>query len=169
MKSARFAVRFGLEVIRDNGRSLWLAVLDGMLKIGLPMVLVMGTFLLAFGGKPLAVALVCLSTAFGTVVSGLVGFMWGAYEVRYPVTVSAPGSRLIILLRFVFPRRAFEEIFAQTVVDGREEYFAALADDRPQLARLRLMQMYLALIFAATTWAGVSVVGKIVRIWQIGR
>ncbi|MER8405118.1 hypothetical protein [Mesorhizobium sp. M0185] len=80
----------------------------------------------------------------------------------------APAERLVGLLRAVFSRRAFEAIFSQIVIDGREEYFEALSMGRTHLARWRLTQIYLIVIFTALTWTSVSITQKAIQIWRVG-
>ncbi len=81
----------------------------------------------------------------------------------------APAARVVGWLRFLFSKHAFEAIFSQTILDGREEYFEALATGQKRLARWRLVQLYLALAAAAVSWTAVSTASKMVQLWRLGR
>ncbi|PBC22144.1 MULTISPECIES: hypothetical protein [unclassified Mesorhizobium] len=80
----------------------------------------------------------------------------------------APGGRLIAVLRFLFTKRAFDNIFSQVVMDGREEYWEALTRGDRWLARWRRVQLYLSLAIAAGTWIGVSTLKRAIKMWKAG-
>ena len=87
---------------------------------------------------------------------------------RSSVISRAPAEWIVSILRLVFSRRAFDSIFSQVVIDGREEYFDALEKGQSRLAQWRLVQIYLILVFTAFTWTGVSVFQKVSRLWRLG-
>ncbi|NOX72352.1 MAG: hypothetical protein GXP03_01565 [Alphaproteobacteria bacterium] len=49
--------------------------------------------------------------------------------------VAVPGARIARVLKFLLPKKAYEEIFAQAIADMREEYFEALAANNPRRAK----------------------------------
>ncbi|RWL81897.1 MAG: hypothetical protein EOR67_28610 [Mesorhizobium sp.] len=84
------------------------------------------------------------------------------------VIAHAPGGRVIPVLRFLFTKRAFDHIFAQVVVDGREEYWEALSQGNKWLARWRRVQLYLSLGIAIVSWIGVSALKNAIKMWKAG-
>lgn len=83
--------------------------------------------------------------------------------------VRPPASRLTGLLRLIFTRKAFEQVFSQVILDGREEYNEALAEGKINLARYRAIRLYGILIFTIGMWAISSIAYPIAKIFGLGK
>lgn len=65
--------------------------------------------------------------AAGTIAAAAIGgFLRNAKQKGPGEIFSTPGATAVRVLQFLVPKKAYDEVFAQTIADTREEYFAAL-------------------------------------------
>lgn len=83
-----------------------------------------------------------------------------------PTVGRPPAHQLVSLLKFIFTKKCFEHIFAQTIVDMREEYDDAIEANNIPLARWRHIQLYLSLTSTVLTWIGASSLKKFFAMWK---
>ncbi|WP_425417484.1 hypothetical protein [Oricola indica] len=86
-----------------------------------------------------------------------------AEKLLQPRVTRPPAARLVGLFRLVFTRKAFEHVFSQVILDGREEYYEALSDGKIGLARFRAIRLYGILLFAVVVWAASGVLHPIAK------
>ncbi|MEL7690484.1 hypothetical protein [Citromicrobium bathyomarinum] len=79
-----------------------------------------------------------------------------------------PGSISESILRFVFPKKAFREVFAQAIADMRDEYIDALALHRKWHARWINVRGHLGLALTVAAYLATTVGKKVVQIWKLG-
>ncbi len=77
-----------------------------------------------------------------------------------------PGSRVLNLAKFFYPRKKFERIFLQSVTDMREEYFAALASGEIWHARWIYIRGIWSVLAAAFADLPLSLVKLFVKLWK---
>lgn len=77
-----------------------------------------------------------------------------------------PGHNLSEWLRFMLPKKTFDRVFSQIIMDYRDEYYEALAHGRKWLAQLRHGQMLIAIVLALILSAGTSVTKRVFDLWK---
>ncbi len=80
---------------------------------------------------------------------------------------SAPGSRSMKVLKFLFSKKAFENVFAQSIVDMRDEHAEALVDEQVWKARWIVVRGHVGLWLAVVTYLASTVVKKVVDVWKL--
>ena len=85
---------------------------------------------------------------------------------KAPKITRPPAHRATEILRFIFPKAAFDAVFSQVVLDMREEYFAALRDRKIGLARWRHIQLWWVLLATFILWLGASSLRKMFDLWK---
>lgn len=79
---------------------------------------------------------------------------------------TAPGSFVLRVADFLCPKKVYERVFLQYILDMREEYFEALAAEREEKARWVLIRGYLALAATMALQLFASVFAKIIKtVW----
>jgi hypothetical protein len=128
----------------------------------------LGLFLVRNGIKQKSFLIrAALLLIFGPLLMVLEGVL-AVSRFRSRTVVSAPASKILNLIRFLVPKKAYERIFAQTVADFREEYFLDLAQGRVRRARWLHLCLYLTLIATTFLWLGTSTAKKVVALWKAG-
>ena len=79
----------------------------------------------------------------------------------------APGALAKSLLSFLFSKKAFESVFAQAIIDMREEHADALASGHLWKARWIVLRDHLNLGLTVAAYFTVTVMKKVTGIWKI--
>ncbi len=115
------------------------------------------------------------------------GMVHGIYEVKIKMSIlrfrewnlrrsnaflqknikTPPANLLVRIVRFVFSKSSFENFFAQSIADMREEYFEALIANKKWLAHWRHVQIYSVTLMTIVAWISVSVFKKFSLIWKL--
>ncbi|WP_415402898.1 hypothetical protein [Tateyamaria sp. SN3-11] len=83
-------------------------------------------------------------------------------------TVSMPpATSLRTVLKFVFSKKAFDEVFSQAISDIHEEYFQALNEQRTRKAQFIAMRGRLSLLLTVACYLSATVLKKVVNIWKL--
>ncbi|HCF25204.1 MULTISPECIES: hypothetical protein [unclassified Novosphingobium] len=98
--------------------------------------------------------------AFGALLS-FASFFSGRQIIK-----PAPGTLAVLILRFAFSKKAFENVLSQPIADMREEYFEALAKGAIYHARWIKLRGHLALGLTVVAYLFASVVKKVQGIWS---
>ncbi|MCV0350227.1 MAG: hypothetical protein K5863_09130 [Nitratireductor sp.] len=124
--------------------------------------------ILYFRISPLAKLYVWLVDAVGIIPDAVIDALNRIAKPRVDAKpFRPPASRLVSVMRFVFSKQAFDSIFSQLVLDYREEYYEALANEENWKARWRGVQLYLVLIATIFSYLGVSVLKYAVKIFKM--
>ncbi|WP_254022309.1 hypothetical protein [Mesorhizobium escarrei] len=126
------------------------------LKYGLPQI----------RSRPIRLALGILF-APALLMNDAVIFALRIASMKKRAIVSAPASKVLALIKFLVPKKAFDRIFAQAVEDFREEYYLELAEGRVWRARWLHVGLYLTLLSTTALWLGTSAAKKAVNLWKI--
>ncbi|TIL87503.1 MAG: hypothetical protein E5Y73_25165 [Mesorhizobium sp.] len=121
-----------------------------------------GLSLVRFG--PLRM-LMYVSLAPALLMNEAVIWLIGGRPVRS--IVGHPASKVLGLLRFLAPKKAYDRIFAQAIEDFREEYYEELAMGRIWRARWLHCCLYLILISTSFLWLGTTAAKKMVDLWKV--
>lgn len=100
------------------------------------------------------------------IATGLDGMEDLEYLLSVRKIVSPPANGLVSLLKFIYTKKSFEHIFAQTIADMREEYYEALEANNKSLARWRHVQLHLSLSSTVIAWVGASTLKKLFAMWK---
>lgn len=77
-----------------------------------------------------------------------------------------PAHNLVSIFRFLFPKKAFDNIFSQVIADGREEIFEALAGGKALRSQWLHFVLYMTLVYTAASWS-IARFGRVfVVIWK---
>jgi len=77
-----------------------------------------------------------------------------------------PGYAMTGALRFLLPKKVFERVVEQMILDAREEHAEALAEGRPKHARWIAMRLYLMVGLALVTKAATFPLEKFSKFMQ---
>ncbi len=80
---------------------------------------------------------------------------------------SPPGKNIGRVLRILFSKKTFDNIFAQAISDMREEYYEALANGEKWKARIGHIRDNLWIILSVLAYLAVSVGKRAIGIWNI--
>jgi hypothetical protein len=116
--------------------------------------------------KPEHIDWVFGATVVASALSGA-AFSFLPWFLNAPKVRRAPASGALNIIRFIVSTKTFENVFAQAVLDMREEYFDALAKGKVWQARLRHVQLYLTLLMITIALAGAKFGKLFVRLWKI--
>lgn len=86
---------------------------------------------------------------------------------RQPKLISPPGSFARSVLAFLFSKKGFDNVFAQAIVDMREEHADALANKQIWKARWIVLRDHLGLVLTVSAFFGTSVVKRVAGIWKM--
>lgn len=92
------------------------------------------------------------------------------FRIQYLDTkrlVAPPGSLAKKILSLLFSKKAFTNVFAQAIVDMREEYAEALADKKYWKARWIIIRDHIGLGVTVAAYIGSTVVKRAVGIWKM--
>lgn len=81
--------------------------------------------------------------------------------------VAAPGNRAGSILKFVFSKKAFETVFAQAIVDMRDEHAEALSEGLMHKARWILVRDHLGLGLTVAAYLAATVGKKVMGVWNM--
>lgn len=130
-----------------------------------------GDFAHAMGtpGRLLFAGMALIVAAAGTIYLPplLLRLFSGGWRVAKSRIKRAPAARAEQALRFIFPRKQFDEIFGQTIEDMRIEHFDALESGQLWLARWRLLQLYISFAAILVMLVPVGSGKMFLRLWRM--
>lgn len=88
-------------------------------------------------------------------------------SVQFPKVHQPPGSRIRATLQFVFTKKAFETVFAQAIVDMRDEHAEALSEGRMHKARWIVARDHFGLGLTVAAYLAATVGKKIMGVWSM--
>lgn len=95
-----------------------------------------------------------------------VASIFRALSIRSTKLRSAPGTKAIWILDFVFSKKAMDEVFRQCVVDMRDEYFTALDQGRRYKGRWIVVREHIRLLNVVAQYLCISFGKQIAVIWK---
>lgn len=81
---------------------------------------------------------------------------------------AAPGALALRILKFLVPKKAFDQIFSQAISDMREECFEALQERQLLTAKWIILRDHLGLALTFASYLGTSLGKRVVELWKIG-
>lgn len=93
---------------------------------------------------------------------------FGSKTRSKPKLLSPPGSWARAVLSFVFSKKTFDNVYAQGIVDMRDEHAEALSQGRIWKARWKVMAYYINLVLTIAGWSGTAILKKLIGFWKIG-
>lgn len=78
-----------------------------------------------------------------------------------------PGSSVRSVLEFIFSKKAFDGVFAQVIVDMREEHAEALAVGELRKARWIVVRGHLGIGLTVMSYLGATLGKRLAGIWQM--
>ncbi|MEO9818956.1 MAG: hypothetical protein ABJ370_14655 [Paracoccaceae bacterium] len=80
---------------------------------------------------------------------------------------SAPGAMAVLILQFLVPKKAYEEVFVQVVADTRDVYFTALAEGNNVKAKWIRIRDSVILAFVFVEYLIASCLDRGMKIYKI--
>jgi uncharacterized protein (UPF0218 family) len=81
--------------------------------------------------------------------------------------INPPGYVAKDILTILFSKKTFSNVFAQVIIDMREEYAEALADKKYRKARWIVIRDHIGLGVTVAAYIGSTVVKRAVGIWKM--
>lgn len=100
-------------------------------------------------------------------VANRIGGVEDAYLQGTRRLVAPPGSMMRSTLAFIFSNKAFDNVFAQAIIDMREEHAGALSEGHIWKARWIVLRDHFGLCLTIGTYLSTSVVKKATAVWKL--
>ncbi|AUC53951.1 hypothetical protein CDO87_12500 [Sagittula sp. P11] len=97
----------------------------------------------------------------------IVAILEGKSEKRRARVHMPPGTFARSLLSFVFSKKAFETVFAQAIVDMRDEHTEALARSQTWKAKWIVIRDHMNLSLTVAFYVATSLGKKVIGIWKM--